>query len=277
MRLLLSLLLLSTPLLRLRAAETGPDASGLRLERLPDGTRYAVIGEPGPQPAPTLFVFQGDIDTARREPIFTAVARLVARHGFLSVVIDAPAHGEDHRPGEPKELEAWNWRVDHGEKLVDGFVTRARAVLDHLVSTKRTDPTRVAAVGTSRGGFLAFHFAAAEPRIRFVGGISPVTDLMALREFSATTRRADVDALALTTLAPRLAGRPAWISIGNHDTRVGTDQAIAFSRALVAAAPPATEKIPVELIVHSVPGHRSSEQDHVRLAAWLLEQFGRNP
>lgn len=280
MRFLTSCLLFATFIVRVWADEpitAASNLSGLTLERLPDGTRYAVIGGTPGKPAPTLFVFQGDIDTARSEPLYTEVARIMARHGFLSVVIDAPGHGEDHHSGEPKELKAWNWRVDHGEDLVAGFNARARAVLDYLVQEKRSDPSQVAAVGTSRGGFLAFQFAAVEPRIRFAGGISPVTDLMALREFSATTQRAAVDSLALATLAPRLAGRPMWISIGNHDERVGTDFAIAFSRALVAVNVARRQDATIELIVHSVPGHSSTERDHERLAAWLLEQSGNRP
>lgn len=252
-------------------------ASDLRLERLPDGTRYALIGNPPVRPAPTLFLFQGDIDEARRQRIYTEVARIVAQSGFVGVVLDAPAHGEDRRPGEPKELAAWCWRIEHGENLVAEFISRARAVLDHLIREKSTDPSRIAAVGTSRGGFLAFHFAAAEPRVRCVGGISPVTDLFVLRKFHVTTEREASDAFSLSTLAPRLAKRPAWISIGNQDTRVGTENAIAFSRALVAAAGSDSERIPVDLMVHATPGHRSTEQDHVRLAAWLLDQLSVRP
>lgn len=277
MRATLPLILFVVSLINLRAAEVPANATDLRVERLPDGTRYAVIGESKGGPAPTLFVFQGDIETAMRERLYTQVARLLVPEGFLGVILDAPAHGEDHQPDEPKELAAWQWRLDHGRDLVGGFVAKSRAVLDRLIKEKRTDPARVAAVGTSRGGFLAFHFAAAEPRIRCVGGISPVCDLRALREFNDATQPKAADALALKTLVPRLVGRPAWISMGNHDTRVDTDAAIAFSRALVAAAPADAAKIPVDLIVHSVPGHRSTEQDHKLLAAWLLEQFRAAP
>lgn len=268
----LALLALALPFARLGGDESSSPL--LRVERLPDGTRYALIGAKAAQPAPTLFVLQGDIDVARREPIYTEVARLLAPRGFISVVIDAPGHGEDHRPDEPAELASWNWRVNQGQDLVGGFVARARAVLDHLIREKITDPDRVAACGTSRGGFLAFQLAAHEPRIRCVGGISPVTDLLALREFSATTNQAAAEALALARLAPQLAGRPAWICIGNNDARVSTAAAIAFSRALVAGTPPDREIAPVELLVHAGPGHRSSVQDHERLAAWLLAQLG---
>ena len=269
----LALLLLALPLARLFGEDTS--ASLLRIERLPDGTRYALIGARPERPAPTLFVLQGEIDVARREPIYTEVARLLALHGFISVILDAPGHGEDQRPGEPPDLASWNWRVNQGQDLIGGFVARAKAVLDHLIQEKISDPDKVAACGTSRGGFLAFQLAAHEPRIRCVGGIAPVTDLLALREFNATTNRAAADTLALANLAPRLAGRPVWISIGNNDARVSTDAAIALSRALVACAPPDREIVPVELLVNAGPGHRSSVQDHERLAVWLRAQFDR--
>jgi len=250
---------------------------GLRTERMLDGTRYALIGNRPTSPAPTLFIFQGSIDQAMREPIYTEVARILATHGYIGVILDAPAHGEDRRKDEPNELAAWCRRIEQDEDLVGGFITRSRAVLDHLIRENTTDPNRIAAAGTSRGGFLAFHFAAAEPRIRCVGGISPVTDLGALHEFHATTRRAAVDALSLSRLAPRLAKRPVWISIGNQDSRVGTENAIAFSRTLVAATGAESARIPVDLVVHATPGHRSTEQDHARLASWLLDNLGPRP
>lgn len=269
----LTFLLLSLPFTPLVAGDVS--STVLRMERLPDGTRYALIGAKPDRPAPTLFVLQGDIDAARREPLYTEVARLLVPHGFIGVVIDAPGHGEDHRPDEPAELASWNWRVDRGQDLIGGFLTRAKAVLDHLIREKIADQEKIAACGTSRGGFLAFQLAAYEPRVRCVGGISPVTDLLALREFNGTTNRPAAEALALVNLARRLAGRPVWICIGNDDARVSTDAAIAFSRALVASAPAGRENTPVELLVHAGSGHRSTVQDHERLAAWLLAQFGR--
>lgn len=279
MRHLLALSLLALSILR-GAESVRPAIPGgapatsieiLRVERLASGVRYGLVGSFGDKPAPTLFVFQGDLDTVRQQPLYIEVARILARQGFLGVVLDAPAHGEDRRPNDPTELAAWRTRVDRGENLLDEFLVRSRAVLDHLIQSGQSDPSRLAAVGTSRGGFLAFHFAAAEPRIRCVGGIAPVTDLLALREFNGITRLKAAQDLALIHLAAGLANRPVWLSIGNRDERVSTEATITFSRALVAAAAPEAAA-PVTLLVHSGSGHRSSPEDHERLAAWLLEQ-----
>lgn len=267
--------LLLVPVAGRAAAEADPVKIDLR--RLPGGLRFGLIGDRPAQPAPTLFVLQGDLDVARKEPIYTEVARIMARHGFVSVLLDAPAHGEDRREGEPPQLAGWAARVERGENFVAPFNARASAVLDYLVKECYTDPTRVAACGTSRGGFLAFHFAAAEPRIRFIGGIAALTDLTALKEFATVTNRSQAEALSLRTLVSRLAGRPAWVCIGNNDARIDTDRVIGFTRALVKATAQAQKPeaaVPVEVVINTSAGHRSSLRDHELLAAWLLQQFG---
>lgn len=273
-------LLLALGALGLLIASTGAATPSRREPfplRLPDGQRCLVIGREEGSTQPLLFIFQGSIESALAEPLYTEVGRLLARQGVLSVVLDAPSHGEALRPGEPSELGGWAHSVSHGLPFLQPFLTRATSALDHLIADGWADPQRVAACGTSRGGFLAFHFAAHDRRIRAVAGIAPVTDLAALREFSRLGPISGTPELALLRLAPRLAGTPAWISIGNHDTRVGTEPAIAFARALVSAAetagPPATG-IPVELFVHSAPGHRSSLDDHRRLSRWLRGPLG---
>ncbi len=260
----------------LARSESPAPAVEMTLLRLPNGERIGLIGAHPGQPSPTLFVLQGTLDVARADPAYSHVARLLAKHGYMSVLLDAPGHGEDHRPTEPTELNAWRVRLDQGENFVANFNTRARAVLDYLVKERYTDPAQVAACGTSRGGFLAFHLAAAEPRIRCVGGIAPVTDLRALREFKPAQHPEAAEALSLIHVVPQLAGRPAWMCIGNNDGRVSTESAIAFSRALVQAGAAKVkdgETVPVDLVVNSSPGHRSSFHDHEILAEWMLEHM----
>ncbi|MFA6564674.1 MAG: prolyl oligopeptidase family serine peptidase [Verrucomicrobiia bacterium] len=254
------------------AAEMKPP---LVILRTPGNIRFGVIGSQPGFAAPTLLVVAMSLEEMQQQPVFTEVARLLAKQGWMSVVIEPPCHGEDRRPEEPEGLAGWRHHLDYGEDVVQAFNAKARAVLGHVIAQGFADPGRLAICGTSRGGFLAFHFAAIEPRIKAVAGISPVTDLLALAEFKGTATDSAAEKLALTHIAPKLIGRPVWLSIGNNDERVDTDCAIAFTRAIVHASARQSKEpapvIPVELVVAPSAGHRKINQAHEQLAVWLAK------
>lgn len=185
------------------AADQGPKGDppeappAMQILRTPGGVRFGLFGAKGLAFAPTLFVFAAGLEDMQKHPNYSEVGRRLARHGFLYVVLDPPCHGEDVKPREPTQLSGWRHRLENGAALIPDFTVRATAVLDYLIKEGYTDPTRVAACGTSRGGFLAYHFAAAEPRVKAVAGFSPVTDLLALREFTGTKNAEAAQALAL--------------------------------------------------------------------------------
>src|SRR5205823_13170699 len=100
------------------------------------------------------------------------------------------------RTGEPANaLSAWRVRTEKGEDWLPAFTAKVRDVLDYLVKEGYTDPGRVAVAGTSRGGFIANHVAAADPRFRAVIAFAPVTEPMVLREFHGTSKADAVRAL----------------------------------------------------------------------------------
>src|SRR5262249_33706720 len=151
------------------------------------------------------------------------------------------------------QMEGWRKRLDAGEDLLGPFLRNAGRTLDYLIEQGYTDPKRVAACGVSRGGFLAYHFASVESRVRAAAGISPLTDMMALREFTGSAHAPGIEKLSTIHLAPKLTNTAIWLSIGNNDTRVDTDLAIAFTRAVVRETAHHDKKsdavIPVELVV----------------------------
>jgi len=249
--------------------------------RLPQGVRFGLIGERAPRPAPTL-IYPFSFENMRKEPSYGELSRLVLKRGVISVILDEPGTGEDSRPNEDQKnsLKAWRSRLDQGEDFTRPFCAHARSVLDYLIREGITDPNRIAVWGCSRDGFLAFHLAAVEPRIKAIVGNSPVTDLSALREFTGTT--SSQESLTLAHLAPVLAGRAVLIDIGNNDRRIDADRIIAFSRDLVRATAARQEEgavIPVELVVgpswHAGGfGHYAVERFNQLEADWLLRQFG---
>lgn len=236
----------------------------------PSGVRFGVLGEKPAAPAPTLLVFAGGFTDTLANPEFAEVGNLVARQGFLCVSVDVPCHGEDVLSGEPSGLDGWRYRLERGDDLVTAFAAKVSAALDYLIAEGYTDPERISACGTSRGGFIALHLAAAEPRVKQVIAFAPVTDLPVVREFNALKDHELTNSLKLARHADRLADRGIWLCIGNNDERVDTDEAIAFTRAVVKAAAAAGRTADVELHVMTSPGHTIHKTAHPEAAAWLL-------
>jgi pimeloyl-ACP methyl ester carboxylesterase len=236
----------------------------------PAGTAYVLL-PPHDGPAPTLFLFAwAGADTLMQEP-YCLLGRHLHAQGWNVVSLDLPCHGADCRPEEPKEIVGWAHRTATGEDFVAPFQAQVADVLAHLLATGRADPERIAAAGTSRGGYLAAQAAASCPQIRAVAGFGPVTDLRALTEFQGQDENPLLHRLALAQQVEALADRALWLIIGNHDTRVGTEQAIAFARGVTQAAVQRDLAPLVTLHVLATPGHASFPAWHAEAAAWLGE------
>src|SRR5262249_11989319 len=150
----------------------------------PAGVRFALIGEKGSKPAATLFFFAGAARSTLLSADFTKCGHHLMKDGVLLVSIDIPAHGNDVRKGEPPGgITGWRYRLEKGSDPIRPFAKKVSGVIDHLVKEGYTDPKRLGVVGTSRGGFIASHVAAADPRFRTIVQFAPVTDLLAVREF----------------------------------------------------------------------------------------------
>jgi len=253
-----------------------------------DGIRFGLLGDRPAAPAPTLFLFATDIETTLKSETYSQVGRALLPAGVLVVSVDVPGHGQDRRAGEPEGISAWPGRALRDEELNASFAKRCTAVLDHLLAEKCTDAAHVAAAGTSRGGYMATQFAAADPRVGAVVGFSPLTRPSVITEFAKSATDPRVEALALTNVADKLAGRSVWLTIGNDDDRVKTDECIAFARRLVdankravSARVVATSEIKLGEQKHSdvsievLPalGHRTPAGAHERAAAWLRERL----
>lgn len=244
----------------------------VQMLKTPSGIRFAKVGQKGDQPKPTLFVFAMSARGTLHDDDYFKSGRVLSRKGWLCVSLDAPCHDEDVRTGEPSALLGWRARLDKHENLMSPFVEKSRAVLDYLVEAGYTDPQRVAVAGISRGGLCAFHFAAEEPRAKWVMTFAPVTDLPVLEEFKDLENDPTTKSLAATNLVKKLVGRQIWICIGNNDERVGTDQCFAFVREVAQAN--LAEGKPANIELHVMPsgGHTIHATAHDDAAAWLVQQ-----
>lgn len=250
-------------------------ARAVQVLETPGGVRFGIWGNPPKAPAPTLFILANTIEGTLGDAYFRQSGTVLAENGYLCVSIDLPCHGQQRRAEEPAELDGWRFRCEHGEDFVAETNERLRQVLDHLIAAGYTDTARVAACGTSRGGFLALHVAAADARVKCVAAYAPVTDLAVLREFRGAESNALISALALTQQAGALAGRAVWIVIGDQDARVGTEHAVALAHRIEAAARGQGLTNGVELHVEPEPrGHTTPAGASERSAKWIRRQIG---
>jgi pimeloyl-ACP methyl ester carboxylesterase len=253
------------------------DAPALVPMTTTDGVKFGIWPAKPAMPLPTVFILSGAWqDALGSETYRKAGTDLAYHHGYLCVSVDLPCHGEDAKTKE-SGLTGWRVRCDRGEDVMADLSGRMSKVLDFLIAEKLADPQRVAVIGTSRGGFSALHFAAAEPRVRCAVGYAPVTDLAKLSEFKGAEQSPLVQKLALVNYADVLATKGVWIIIGDRDVRVDTDSAITLARKISAAAAAKNLTPRVELHVLSSPGHTTPAGAPELSAAWIEQQLSAQP
>jgi len=269
----------------IRAADQTPLPT-VQLLKTDDGVAFALLGEKPKAPAPTLFVFGADMRGSLLGEDVNHLGRLLIPHGYVCVSLDLPCHGSDVRDGEKAgDLTGWKDRIVNGENIAAAFTKQFSSVLDHLIQDGITDPQQVAVSGTSRGGFIALHCAAADARVKQVIAFAPVTALSALAEFKDAETHADVLALSPIHVADKLVGKQLWIVMGNDDGRVGTADCLALALEVIQKSKGKFNPIPVEMRLVSAIGHRLHAvptaqygqlcAPHEEAARWLLLQ--RNP
>lgn len=249
-----------------------------KTEKTPGGVEYGWWGNEPKGPAPILFVLSGTIEGTLNSRYFRQSGNELAELGYQCVSIDLPCHGTQTGEGKPSGLSGWGELAGKGVDFVAPFNDRLSEVLDHLIETEKADPEKIAICGTSRGGFLAIHFAAHDPRVKCVAAFAPVTDPAALSEFAKVQDLPMTGKLSLVNQAGKLAGRPVWIVIGDQDERVGTQCAIELASRITAASIAAKVDSKMELRVMPEPrGHTTPKGSASEAAKWIHRQVAGEP
>ena len=247
--------------------------NSVQITTTPKGVEYGLWGQ-SKGPAPVLFVLAGTIESTLTKPYFRQCGNQLSEHGFICVSVDLPCHGKEIVDGIRSGLIGWSELAQRGENFVADSNRRLSNVLDHLIEAGIADPNRIAACGTSRGGFLAIHFMAADPRVKCAAGFAPVTDLKALGEFTQLQNDQFVESLSLSNHADQLAGRPVWIVIGDQDERVSTQKAIELGRNISKSSNKQELVSQVALHVLAEPkGHTTPAGSQELATNWFLQHI----
>ena len=224
-------------------------------------------------PAPGLVL----VLAGKREQAFTdpeghgMAAHMFTAAGHYAASIDLPGYGEqvdEFGAGIRSMCAAFVGGNDPFERLV----SQAKAVIGACLELGIGGDGRTATLGVSRGAYYALRLTAEDERIGGVAGIAPVTDWRFLREFAKVRERRDVAALALTNWAPRLAGRPLYLAIGNHDHRVGSHACVNLAHAILECEEPEAEGTShLNLHVVDTPGHALDRDWRERGVRLLLD------
>lgn len=248
---------------------SNPPSQTIQKMQTDEGVEFGVWGRREGKRQPVLIVLGGTIDSILSSAYFRQCGNLLSENsGWLCVSIDLPCHGKQIRKGETSGLTGWRNRVEKGEDFVAPFNARLSQVLDHLIKAGIADPDRIAASGTSRGGYHALQFAASDKRVGAAAAFAPVTDLAALREFSGMENNELTRKLSAAQQGAALAGRPVWICIGDQDARVSTERVVDCARQLSEA------KAQVALhVTHEPRGHTTPKGSAKLAAAWIESVF----
>lgn len=166
-----------------------------------------------------------------------------------------PAHGPGY--DHTHAMRNWAHAIEQGDNLIERFVDDSIKNIDFLIDKGYIDPHHIAVAGLSRGGFIATHLAAADPRIRIVLGYAPLTRLDFLDEFQKIKHQPIVQSLALSNLADKLVKKHLRFYIGNRDTRVGTDECFHCIRHIVEVAHSNGVRSPaIEMMISPSIGHK---------------------
>lgn len=168
----------------------------------------------------------------------------LARAGFAVLAVDMPGFGG--RVGEGSESALAKEGLWRGQPLFGQMIADQQSALGWLASQPEVDAGRIAAVGTSMGGLLAFWTAALDRRITAVAHLCVLADIAGLIEAGAhdlhghfLTVPGLLNVSDMGAVAALIAPRPQFVAHGGADALTpapARDTALATLRAAYSTA-----------------------------------------
>lgn len=242
------------------------------------------------------------------------VLRRLAKAGFVAVAIDGRYSGE--RSGDGKGGESYRsaildtWKTGEGFPFLYDTVWDVARLIDYLQTRSDVDPTRIGAIGFSKGGMELYLAAAVDPRIAVsvpcigvqsfgwaldnnawkprintiqsavdsaakLAAVDPIDSAFIRRFYERVVPgiHAEFDA---PRMLPLIAPRPLLIINGDRDERTprpGLELCIDAARQAYAQAS-ATDHF--EFMLQSKTGHAMTSKAEEQAFAWLVKHLRPN-
>lgn len=207
----------------------------------------------GPLPALFYFALSGE-ESLILDPYNQPIAHLIDAP-IRKISFTLPFHGEGYVNSQTMHL--WAEELNNNPSFLSVFYHKVLGAIEYLVEREIIDPNKMAVAGLSRGGFIATHIAALEPRIHTILGFAPLTSFDRMSEFKDIEMPEHIKKLALINLVDQLVCKEVRFYVGNRDLRVGTGACFSFIEALTeASAQKGVRSAPVSLFIYPSIGHK---------------------
>ena len=161
-------------------------------------------------PAPAILFQPGHSDIGKASVQYQKVARTIARHGMIVMLMDPPGQGErlnywvegEDTPrffGAVSDHDRWGSMMHlAGRTAAAYFLADARRAIDYLLSRPDVDPERIGGTGSSGGGTMTSALAVIEDRL---AAVAPGTFVSSRDAITVGSALQDIEQMWPTTLA----------------------------------------------------------------------------
>jgi dienelactone hydrolase len=206
-------------------------------------------------PLPSFFYFSlSGTDSLTLDPFNQPVQFL---QGKMIRVFSMTLPGHENGLPPTEAIQLWADDYARGRNPIDQFLDTFAKALDFAIEKNFVNPEKMGVGGLSRGGFIALHAAARNPKLKYVVAFAPITKLHKVKEFASLQDDPKVRALDLEQISPLLTHSQIRIYIGNRDILVSTQSSFDFVMSVVEAAHEKNVRsAKIEYFLHPSIGHK---------------------